>query len=69
MTSIILILIGTLQLVAPWSLTPTLKSFLISDDDFFLIQKNLYAHDSSFQGNILDIVLTNNDFLVKDVLV
>ena len=52
-----------------WALTPTLKSFLISDDDFFLIQKNLYAHDSSFQGNILDIVLTNNDFLVKDVLV
>ena len=67
MTSIILILIGTL--VAPWSLTLTLKSFLISDDDFFLIQKNLYAHDSSSQGNILDIVLTNNDFLVKDVLV
>ena len=67
MTSIILILIGTL--VAPWSLTPTLKSFLISDDDFFLIQKNLYAHDSSSQGNILDIVLTNNDFLVEDVLV
>ena len=67
MTSIILILIGTL--VAPWSLTPTLKSFLISGDDFFLIQKNLYAHDSSSQGNILDIVLTNNDFLVEDVLV
>ena len=67
MTSIILILIGTL--VAPWSLTLTLKSFLISDDDFFLIQKNLYAHDSSSQGNILDIALTNNDFLVEDVLV
>ena len=49
---------------------PDTEEFCNILDDFFLIQKNLYAtHDSSSRGNILDIVLTNNDFLVEDVLV
>lgn len=42
-------------------------------DDFFLLQKNLYVtRDTSnpgSHGNILDLVLTNNEFLVEDVLV
>ena len=42
-------------------------------DDFFLIQKNLYSTRDSrnpgSRGSILDLVLTNNDFLVENVVV
>ena len=42
-------------------------------DDFFLVQKNLHAtrdlRNSGPSGNILDLVLTNNDILVEDVVV
>ena len=42
-------------------------------DDFFLLQKNPYvtrdANRPGSHGNILDLVLTNDEFLVEDVLV
>ena len=42
-------------------------------DDFFLVQKNLHAtrdlRNSGPCGNILDLVLTNNDILVEDEVV
>ena len=42
-------------------------------DDFFLIQKNLYSTRDSRNpgspGSILDLVLTNNDSLVENVVV
>ena len=42
-------------------------------DDFFLLQNNLHVtRDTSnpgSHGNILDLVLTNDEFLVDDVVV
>ena len=42
-------------------------------DDFFLLQKNLHVtrdtSNSGSHGNILDLVLTNDEFLVEDILV
>lgn len=41
--------------------------------DFFLLQKSLHmtrdTNDPGFHGNILDLVLTNNEFLVEDAFV
>ena len=52
---------------------PDSEDFCNILDDFFLVQKNLHAtrdlRNSGPSGNILDLVLTNNDILVEDVVV
>jgi len=49
------------------------EDFCNIPDDFFLIQKNMHATRDSRNpgslGNILDLVLTNNDSLVEKVVV
>ena len=52
---------------------PETEDFCNILDDFFLVQKNLHAsrelRNPGLSGNILDLVLTNNDILVEDVVV
>ena len=52
---------------------PETEDFCNMLDDLFLVQKNLHAtrdlRNSGPSGNILDLVLTNNDILVEDVVV
>jgi len=61
------------NLGCPTKPDPETEDFCSILDDFFLVQKNLHAtrdlrHPGS-SGNILDLVLTNNDILVEDVVV
>ena len=50
---------------------PSADEFCNILGDFFLIQKNMFATRGlcNTKGNILDLVLTNNEFLVRDVSV
>ena len=55
----------------PLRYDPSTEEFCNLLDDFFLIQKKLHVTrdlcSTNSQGNILDLVLNNNDFLVRDV--
>ena len=61
------------NLGCPTGSDPETVEFCNVLDDFFLLQKNLHVtRDTSnpgSHGNILDLVLTNDEFLVDDVLV
>ena len=61
------------NLGCPTKPDPETEYFCNILDDFFLVQKNLHAtrdqRNPGPSGNILDLVLTNNDILVEDVVV
>ena len=61
------------NLGCPTKSDPETEDFCNILDDFFLVQKNLHAtrdlRNSGSSGNVLDLVLTNNDILVEDVVV
>ena len=61
------------NLGCPTGSDPETVEFCNVLDDFFLLQKNLHVtRDTSnpgSHGNILDLVLTNDEFLVDDILV
>ena len=56
---------------SPFRSDPSTEEFCNILGDFFLIQKNMSATRGLgiTEGNILDLVLTNNEFLVRDVSV
>ncbi|XP_068739259.1 uncharacterized protein [Montipora capricornis] len=56
---------------SPFRSDPSTEEFCNILGDFFLIQKNMSATRGLgvSEGNILDLVLTNNEFLVRDVSV
>ena len=57
----------------PLRYDPSTEEFCNLLDDFFLVQKNTHVTrglcSTNVQGSILDLVFTNNDFLVRDVSV
>ena len=56
---------------SPFRSDPSTEEFCHILGDFFLIQKNMSTTRGLgiTEGNILDLVLTNNEFLVRDVSV